>query len=74
MKNLLISSSTLERSTVIATLTHLREAWEEAADGQPINEVQGSVGLLLKDVLDALGLTTLEQGEVLGIWRRLHVP
>ena len=46
----------LERQQVIAALNTIRQEWEEAADGQPLDEVYGSVGLLLNDIADAIGL------------------
>jgi hypothetical protein len=41
---------------VIAALTTIRQEWEEAADGQPLEEVYGSVGLLLNDIAQSIGL------------------
>lgn len=75
MSNESKASAPLDRLAVIAALTHLREEWEDAADGQPLHTVQGNVGLLLDDVLDALDLTILEKGLVRGQWHKgvLHV-
>ena len=69
-KDQLANAFPLERATVIAALTHLREEWEEAADGQPLKMVKGNVGMLFEDVLDAIGLTELEKGLVCGLWRK----
>ena len=60
----------LDRAAVITTLSALYSEWTQAADGQPLQTVHGSVGLIFDDVLEALGLTELEKGEVCGLWRR----
>ena len=46
----------LERRQVIAALDTIRQEWKEAANGQPLEEVYGSVGLLLNDIEAAIGL------------------
>ncbi len=46
----------LERQQVIAALNTIRQEWEQAADGQPLEEMYGSVGLLLNDIAQAIGL------------------
>jgi hypothetical protein len=66
----LIQTSALERPAMLAALTRLRQEWEEAADGEALYMLYGNVGLFFDDVLDALGLTELEKGEVHGLWRK----
>ena len=39
-----------------AALDNIRQEWEEAAEGQPLEEIYGSVGLLLNDISVAIGL------------------
>jgi hypothetical protein len=45
----------LDRDMAIDGLTHIRQEWEEASDGLPLEGVQGSIGFLLADVVNALG-------------------
>lgn len=64
----------LDRATLITALGGLYQEWHEAADGKPLETVPTCVGLLLDDVLDALGLTALEQGQVKGWWQQGFPP
>jgi len=50
----------------IEGLTRIRQEWEEAAGGMSLDEVQGSIGLMLVDVVHALGLLPGEVVQVLG--------
>lgn len=54
---------------VIDNLTTLRREWQESGqdDDTSLVEVQGSVGLLLYDVVEALRLSPQQQRAVLGI-------
>ncbi len=56
----------LDMDNAIAGLTRLRQEWQEAAGSKPLVEVQGSVGLLLTDVVNAIGLLPEEAAQVLG--------
>lgn len=56
----------LDRDMAIEGLTNIRQEWEEASGGVPLEEVQGSIGLLLVDIINALGLLPEEAGQVLG--------
>lgn len=56
----------LDRDEAIAGLTRLREEWQDAANGAPLSDVQASVGLLLVDVVNAIGLLPEEAAQVLG--------
>lgn len=60
----------LNRKTVLLALANLHEEWREAANGKPLEEIPTSVGLLFDDVMCALGLTELEQGQVKGWWQQ----
>ena len=52
----MLQAKLLERQQVIAALDTIRKEWEEAANGQPLDEVYGSVGLLLNDISTAIGI------------------
>ncbi len=62
----IIQSRFIHNVKVIESLTHMREEWEMAADGNSLLKVKGSVGLMLADFANALGLTTQEQSTVFG--------
>jgi hypothetical protein len=51
---------------VIDALTQIRQEWEQAADGQSLVDIQGSVGLLFADFAVAIGLTPEETRHVFG--------
>jgi hypothetical protein len=59
-------SDHLKRAQVIMVLRIIREEWEEAANGMNPIEVKGSVGLLLNDVVNAIGLEPDEKASILG--------
>jgi hypothetical protein len=46
----------IDRKKVIDALTTLLLEWEEAADGEPLDQVYGSVGLLLDDIALSIGI------------------
>lgn len=46
----------VDQQEIIQALATLRQEWEEAADGKPLELVEGSVGLILDDVAHAIGL------------------
>ncbi len=48
------------RETVIAELAALVADWRQVSDGKPLTEIKASVGLLLGDFADILGMTTEE--------------
>jgi len=52
----MLQTDNMERQQAIAALDTIRQEWEEAANGQPLEEVYGSVGLLLNDISAAIGL------------------
>ena len=61
-----IQSRFIHNVEVIQALTDLRQEWEQAADGNSLIKVKGSVGLLLADFSNALRLTQEEQAIALG--------
>jgi len=60
--------TSLSRDQIIQALRRLAEEWQETAaeDDNSLLDIEGSVGLLLYDVVIALGLTYQEQEQVLG--------
>jgi hypothetical protein len=56
----------LDRQQAIEALTIIRHEWEVAADGEPLEIVNASVGFILQDVVQAIGLSEDEQLAVLG--------
>ena len=44
------------QAEVIQALTVIRNQWEEAAQGDPLTQINGNVGYILFDVAVALGL------------------
>ena len=59
--------SLILRTHVLAALAKIREEWEVAADGEPLTDLEASVGLLLADLAMAIGLTPEEQTQALGL-------
>jgi hypothetical protein len=55
-----------DRPTILENLSGLREEWEQAVDGASLIHVSASVGLLLFNITARLGLTQVEQAQVLG--------
>ena len=58
--------STISRSQVVDTLALIREEWEEAACGLSLVECYTSLGFILVDLADGLGLTQDEQRTAFG--------
>ena len=57
---------TKTRLHLISAMKNLRQEWQEAANGSSLIVIHASVGLLLADVVMAVGLDTLDQIQVLG--------
>ena len=55
-----------EKVVVVAALVRIRAEWEQAAQGISLIDVHGSVGLMLADFTEAIGLTGEERTQVLG--------
>jgi len=56
----------ITRNRVVNALANIRQEWGQAANGESLIEVKGSVGLLLADLVMAIDLNPAEQVEVLG--------
>ena len=61
-----IQTTAITRNTVMKVLAQLREEWELAAEEQDLMVIQGSIGLLLIDLVIGLGFRQSEQIHVLG--------
>ncbi len=64
----------LNRKVVLLAMTGLYEEWRKATNGKPLEEISTNVGILFDDVMCALGLTQLEQGQVKGWWQQGFPP
>ena len=53
-------------SEVISILSKFRQEWQEAASEKSLLEVEGNIGMVLADLINAFGLATEEQTLVLG--------
>jgi hypothetical protein len=60
----------ITRSSVVDVLAQLRKDWETAVEEADLVDVQGSIGLLLLDIVIGLKLKPFEQIQVLGA--KLH--
>ena len=56
----------LDRDRAIDGLARIRQEWQEAANGMPLADMRGNVGLMLEDVVNAMGLLPEEAARVLG--------
>jgi hypothetical protein len=56
----------VERDRIVTGLAHVRREWEGATDGSSLVEALGSIGLILVDISDAIGLTSDEKTRALG--------
>ena len=56
----------LNRAQVIMMLRSIREEWETACNGLSPIEVKASAGLLLNDVVNAIGFEPAEKAAILG--------
>ncbi len=55
-----------ERTKIIRALGEFRQEWQKITEGDDLTSIQASVGLLLNDVADKLGLSPQERHVVLG--------
>ena len=55
-----------ERKKIIRALGEFRQEWQKITEGDDLTSIQASVGLLLNDVADKLGLSPQERHVVLG--------
>jgi hypothetical protein len=56
----------LTSTNVVEALARFRREWEQAAEGESLVDIQGSVGLMLADLVIALALRPSVQVQVLG--------
>lgn len=54
------------QSNIVKVLTTLRSEWENVANGQSLVTVNGSIGLILFDIVGRLGLSTEDASVLLG--------
>jgi len=54
----------IKRDRVIDVLKTIRQEWVEASDGESLEEIYGSVGLLLDDIAHGLDIAIDEQVRV----------
>jgi hypothetical protein len=58
--------SQFNQPPMIEALTAIRQEWEQAAEKVSLLEISGSIGLLLVDFTEALGLSQAERKLILG--------
>ncbi len=51
---------------IILALEGYRRVWQETADGASLLNITASVGLVIADIAEAIGLTSQERSAVLG--------
>ena len=61
-----VDTPTITRAQVVQAIMKIRHEWEDAARGDSLVEINGSVGYLLADIAVALGLTDSELKLALG--------
>ena len=61
-----VSVPTIPRIQVVQILMRIRHEWEDGAQGDSLIEMDGSVGYLLYDIAEMLGLTDDEKRLALG--------
>lgn len=54
------------RAQIVQSLAKFRSEWQEIAEGKSLIEFEASVGLLLADIADRLGLSPEERDVLLG--------
>ena len=61
------SDAAISRTQVVQVLMRIRHEWEDGAQGISLIEMDGSVGYLLHDIAQLLGLTNDEMKLALGV-------
>lgn len=59
-------TSPTQRMQTISILSNFRQEWEKAGNGKSLLEVEGNIGLVLADMVNAFGFSTQEQTLLLG--------
>ncbi len=62
----MLQNATSQSTPIVATLARIRREWQEATGSFSLIDVEGSIGMLLADVINGIGLETNEQVQVLG--------
>ena len=64
------TNGSLERNFVVSQIAKLRQEWQESV-GENVNleDVQGSVGMIIDDITHFLGLTTLDIRVAMYQWK-----
>lgn len=61
-----LSAQATTQAKIIATLTNLRQEWQEATAGTSLIETDGNMGLILADLLNGFELDDHDQRQILG--------
>ncbi len=62
----MLQTSPNQQPHLVGTLANLRKEWQTAAGNASLLSIRGSVGLILADLVNGLGLPTDIQIEILG--------
>jgi hypothetical protein len=62
----MLQNTTSQSTAIVATLARIRKEWQEATGSSSLLDVEGSIGMLLADVINGIGLAVEEQVQVLG--------
>jgi hypothetical protein len=57
----------IRKDAAIAGLIEMAQDWRKAANGQPLTEIKGNVGLLMLDFAGLLGISATEAENILDI-------
>lgn len=60
------NNQTIDRAAIVDALANFRQTWEQGTDGEDLVDTFASVGLILGDLVLALGLNETEQVAALG--------
>lgn len=61
-----LTAQALPQAKIIATLTRLRQEWQEATAGTSLLETDGNMGLILADLLNGFEMNAHDQCQILG--------
>jgi len=56
----------ISRQHTVTVLTHLRQEWQQAANGISLVQIEANVAMLLADIAMSLGLDSIELTQVFG--------
>ena len=63
---MLHSASKTNQLDFLESLAHIRQEWQDAANGDSLLNMEGNVGLFLADIVNGLALGNEDQAKVLG--------